>query len=71
MNRAKRRAKWEESCAAILHNAGWWRSDDGWRHRNLNGGVFPWPDTMAMQLQDEAWDGRQEIVHRMLRGDDV
>ena len=50
---------------AYLLNRGWWIADDGWRHPNL---AKPWPIADAFQLQREADDGRQELVHRLVRG---
>lgn len=56
--------------SALLRESGWFMSDDGWRHRKLNNALFPWPGGAAARLQTEADDGRQELVYRMLRGED-
>jgi len=58
-----------EEVAAWLSEAGWWQSDDGWRHGNLNGGKWSWPLTMAADLQRESDDGKQDPAHRILRGE--
>lgn len=60
-----------ERAAEILSSAGWWRSDDGWRHGRLNNGKWEWPMSQAAQLQREADEGRQEAVYRMLRGEET
>lgn len=57
----------EEHWTNVLLKAGWWLSDDGWRHKNL---VWPWSTTAAAQLQREADEGRADFIHRMLRGEE-
>ena len=49
-----------------LMEAGWWLSDEGWRHKELH---WPWPAQQAIRLQEEAEEGQHEAAHRMLRGE--
>jgi len=59
----------EEKRAELLISAGWYQSDMGWHHRNLNGGKWPWPSSHATRLTREADKCGAEDVHRMLRGE--
>lgn len=49
---------------AWLRVLGWWNSDDGWRHRAL---AYPWPRSMAIQLEAEAEQGATDYACRALR----
>ena len=52
--------------ADFLRMTGWFPSPEGWRHKNLR---YAWPATDARDLQAEAESGRQDLVHRILRGE--
>lgn len=55
------------SLAERLHLGGWRRVDRTmWRHAAL---FFPWPFWFAVRLQIEAEQGKNELVHRLVRGD--
>lgn len=55
-----------EETRAFLKSAGWHPAPDGWRNRKLS---FPWPAADAAELQREADNGRQDQIHRILRGE--
>jgi hypothetical protein len=63
---AKAKEIGEKVAGEYLLEKGWYCSDSGWRHPRL---VWPWSTTAAMQLQKESEEGRQEMIHRMLRGE--
>jgi len=58
----------QRACPAgkYLIERGWRPADDGWRHAKLE---FAWPFGAAVQLQEEADDGRMDVAHRALRGE--
>ncbi len=55
----------EEADAILLKVHGFWRSDGGWRHRNLTG---CWPTYDAKTLIEEADSGMQDAACAALRG---
>jgi len=55
--------------ARWLVRSGWYESPEGWRHPNLNGGMFPWTMRTAQRLLSETLAGANEPVHLMLAGE--